>query len=147
MKDFCNAHYIGWGVDTELFRPGKSEDKKYTFFHNAGWLGTNYRKMTPSLIIAFDAVSRLLPYVTLLIHAQAELEKLPPEVINIVRNNPRITYHVETVPAPGLYHAVWDLDNDRGEAVASGVYLFMVKVKGGPEGQSAKVIKKLAIVR
>ncbi len=50
-------------------------------------------------------------------------------------------------PAPGLYHAVWDLDNDRGEAVASGVYLFMVKVKGGPESQSAKVVKKLAIVR
>ncbi len=104
VKDFCNAHYIGWGVDTELFRPGKSEDKKYTFFHNAGWLGINYRKMTPSVITAFDAVSRFLTEATLFIHAQAELEKLPPEVINIVRNNPRITYHVETVPAPGLYH-------------------------------------------
>ncbi|MEK7743435.1 MAG: hypothetical protein AAB578_03530, partial [Elusimicrobiota bacterium] len=44
-------------------------------------------------------------------------------------------------PAPGLYHAVWDLNNDRGEAVASGVYLFMVKVKGGSESQSAKVVK------
>ena len=60
--------------------------------------------MTPSVIIAFDAVSRFLTEATLFIHAQAELEKLPPEVINIVRNNPRITYHVETVPAPGLYH-------------------------------------------
>ncbi len=104
VKDICNAHYIGWGIDTDLFKPRESEDKKYTFFHNAGWLGTNYRKMTPSLIIAFDAVSRLLPNVTLLIHAQAELEKLPAEVVNMVRNNPRITYHVETVPAPGLYH-------------------------------------------
>ncbi len=104
VKDICNAHYIGWGVDTDLFRPGESKDKKYTFFHNAGWLGINYRKMTPSVIIAFDAVSRFLTEATLFIHAQAELEKLPPEVINIVRNNPRITYHVETVPAPGLYH-------------------------------------------
>lgn len=104
VKDICNAHYIGWGVDTDLFRPEESKDKKYTFFHNAGWLGINYRKMTPSVIIAFDAVSRFLTEATLFIHAQAELEKLPAEVVNIVRNNPRITYHVETVPAPGLYH-------------------------------------------
>jgi len=104
VKDFCNAHYIGWGIDTELFRPGDNEDKKYTFFHNAGWLGLNYRKMTPSVIIAFDAVSHSLPTATLFIHAQAGLEKLPAEVVNIVRNNPRITYHIETVPAPGLYH-------------------------------------------
>ena len=54
----------------------------------------------------------------------------------------------ELVPAaPGVYHARWDLTNSRGEAVASGVYLFMVKVKGGPDGQSAKVIKKLAVVK
>lgn len=104
VKDICNAHYIGWGVDTGLFRPTESEDKKYTFFHNAGWLGLNYRKMTPSVILAFVVVSRALPDVTLFIHAQAGLEKLPVEVADIVRNNPRITYHVETVPAPGLYH-------------------------------------------
>jgi glycosyltransferase involved in cell wall biosynthesis len=41
---------------------------------------------------------------TLFIHAQAELEKLPPQVVNIVRENINISYHVETVPAPGLYH-------------------------------------------
>ncbi|MBI5594896.1 MAG: hypothetical protein HY928_02280 [Elusimicrobia bacterium] len=51
------------------------------------------------------------------------------------------------VPKPGgLYHAAWDLANDRGEAVASGVYLVMVKVRGS-NGQSGKVIKKLAVVR
>ncbi|MBI5242612.1 MAG: carboxypeptidase regulatory-like domain-containing protein [Elusimicrobia bacterium] len=49
--------------------------------------------------------------------------------------------------APGVYHAQWDLKNMRGENAASGVYLFMVKVKGGPERQNAKVIKKLAVVR
>jgi len=49
-------------------------------------------------------------------------------------------------PSPGIYHAVWDLANMRGEGVASGVYLFMVKVKGS-NGQSAKVIKKLAVVK
>ncbi len=109
VKDFCNAHYIGWGVDTALFRPGVCEEKKYTYFHNAGWLGMNFRKMTPSVITAFEAVSRILSDVTLLVHAQAGLEMLPAEVVDIVRNNPRITYHVGTVPAPGLYHKGWIL--------------------------------------
>jgi hypothetical protein len=46
----------------------------------------------------------------------------------------------------GVYHADWDLTNTRGEAVASGVYLFSVKVSGG-NGQTALVTKKLAVVR
>lgn len=103
VKDFCKAYYIGWGIDTELFKP-VSNGKKYTFFHNAGWLGINYRKMTPAVILAFDALSRSNPDLTLFIHAQAELERLPPEIVHIVRNNSRITYHKETVAAPGLYH-------------------------------------------
>ena len=45
------------------------------------------------------------------------------------------------------YHASWDLANSRGQAVASGVYLVMLKVKGGTGNQSAKVIKKVAVVR
>ncbi len=104
VKDICNAFYVGWGIDTELFRPLQKEEKSYTFFHNAGWLGINYRKMTPAVILAFDTISRQNPDVTLFIHAQVELEKLPPEIVRIVHNNARITYHVETVPAPGLYH-------------------------------------------
>lgn len=47
---------------------------------------------------------------------------------------------------PGVYHADWDLTNGRGEGVASGVYLFSVKVNGG-SGQSALVTKKLAVVK
>lgn len=104
VKNFCNAYYVGWGIDTELFKPTNNSTEKYTFFHNAGWLGINYRKMTPAVILAFEAVSRYLPDATLFIHAQTALEKLPPEVLNIVNNTPRITYHVATVPAPGLYH-------------------------------------------
>ncbi|TPW20820.1 MAG: hypothetical protein FD126_1308 [Elusimicrobia bacterium] len=62
---------------------------------------------------------------------------------NLVKELPGSAF----VPKPGgLYHAVWDLTNDDGEAVASGVYLFMVKVKG-TNGQAAKVVKKLAVVR
>jgi hypothetical protein len=48
---------------------------------------------------------------------------------------------------PDLYHANWDLTNSRGEGVASGVYLVMVKVKGGTGNQTAKAVKKVAVVR
>lgn len=104
VKDFCNAYYIGWGIDTDLFKPSTCDGKKYTFFHNAGWLGINYRKMTPAVILAFDTISRYNPDATLFVHTQVELEKLPPQIVQMVRNNSQITYHVETLPAPGLYH-------------------------------------------
>lgn len=54
---------------------------------------------------------------------------------------------ISATATPGVYHYVWDLTNDRGSGVASGVYLFMVKVKGGSENQLVKVVKKLAVVR
>ena len=103
VKDICRAHYIGWGVDTDLFRPPK-EKQEHTFFHNAGWLGINFRKMTPAAIAAFDAVSKIMPHVTLFVHSQAKLDLLPPIVVDIVRNNGRIVFHEETVPVPGFYH-------------------------------------------
>ncbi len=104
VKDICNAYFIGWAVDSDVYRPRGLDDEKYTFFHNAGWLGINFRKMTPAVILAFDAISRELPDVSLLIHAQVGLEKLPREAAEIVQTNRRITYHFETIPAPGLYH-------------------------------------------
>ncbi len=103
VKNVCRAFYIGWGVDTELFRP-PSDEPEHTFFHNAGWLGINYRKMTPAVIAAFDAVSKVMPEVSLFVHSQVKIEFLPPVVVDIITNNRRIAYHVETVPAPGLYH-------------------------------------------
>lgn len=103
VKAFCAAQYIGWGVDTDLFRPA-IHDPEYTFFHNAGWLGNNYRKMTPAVIAAFDSISRLSPDFSLFVHSQVKLEMLPSIIIDIVKNNPRIIFHVETLPAPGLYH-------------------------------------------
>jgi glycosyltransferase involved in cell wall biosynthesis len=104
VKNLCPAHYIGWAIDTDLFKPVVNENRKYTFFHNAGWLGINYRKMTPAAIVAFEAVSRHLLDVTFFIHAQTALEQLPAEVARLARNNPRLSYQVETLPAPGLYH-------------------------------------------
>ncbi|MFI5345777.1 MAG: hypothetical protein ACHQ51_05330 [Elusimicrobiota bacterium] len=56
----------------------------------------------------------------------------------------------EIVMAPGsgagVYHGDWDLTNSRGQGVASGVYIFSVKVSGG-NNQSALVTKKLAVVK
>ncbi len=103
VKNICSAYYIGWGVDTDLFKPN-NEEPEFTFFHNAGWLGINYRKMTPAVIAAFDSISRVLPNFNLFIHSQVKLEMLPPVVTDIVRKNPNIVFHEETVPAPGLYH-------------------------------------------
>jgi flagellar hook assembly protein FlgD len=45
------------------------------------------------------------------------------------------------------YHAPWDLTNSRGQAVASGVYLVMVKVNDGTGNPLAKVVKKVAVIR
>ena len=104
VKDVCPAHYIGWAVDSTLFRPRDDGGKKFTFYHNAGWLGINFRKNTPAAIVAFAAISRHLPDIDLLVHSQVPLEYLPPEIGAIVQMTPRITYHVETVPAPGYYH-------------------------------------------
>ena len=103
VRSFCSAHYVGWAVDTVLFHPPE-EIPPYTFFHNAGWLGINYRKMTPAAVVAFDAISKSIPEITLFIHSQAGLDKMPATIVNIIKENPRITYHIETVPAPGLYH-------------------------------------------
>jgi glycosyltransferase involved in cell wall biosynthesis len=104
VRNFCAAHYVGWAVDGRVFKPDAATSDKAVFFHNAGWLGINFRKMTPAAILAFDAVSRRFPECSLFVHAQCELAKLPSQVVEIVQRNPRIEYHVATVPAPGLYH-------------------------------------------
>jgi glycosyltransferase involved in cell wall biosynthesis len=104
IEKWCKAYYIGWGIDTELFKPAPIENKEYTFFHNAGWLGINYRKMTPAVILAFDAISKTDKNLSLLVHSQVEMEKLPDSVAKIVRENPKIDFRVQTVGSPGLYH-------------------------------------------
>jgi len=103
VKEVCRAYYMGWGVDTDLFRPPTNKPE-FTFFHNAGWLGINFRKMTPAAIAAFNAISKVMPHVSLFVHSQAKLDLLPPIIADIVRDNPRIVFHEETLPAPGLYH-------------------------------------------
>lgn len=104
VRDVCRAVYVGWCVDTDVFRPRRAIEPRATFFHNAGWLGINYRKMTPAAILAFDAVKHALPHATMFIHAQVGPEKLPPSTQRILARQKGITYHVETLPPPGHYH-------------------------------------------
>lgn len=62
---------------------------------------------------------------------------------NLVKEIP--DSQISRVAAP-VYRAAWDLSNSAGRPVTPGVYHVMVKIKGGDD-QSAKVIKKLAVVR
>jgi len=64
----------------------------------------------------------------------------------LVREIPGSAIAAAPASGPGVYHYVWDLTNSRGQAVASGVYLFYVKIKGS-DGTVVKVVKKLAVVR
>ena len=63
---------------------------------------------------------------------------------NVVREIPGSQINAAAAP---IYRVDWDLNNSRGQAVASGVYSVMVKIRGGSENQTAKVIKKVAVVR
>ncbi len=104
VKDACSAVYVGWTVDSSLFTPRQDDGERHTFFHNAGWLGTNFRKMTPAAILAFDAMSPLVPDASFFIHFQSARDRLPQPAQDILESNPRIHTHFGTVPAPGLYH-------------------------------------------
>lgn len=101
VKNYCNAYYIGWYIDTNLFQP-KYNNQEYTFFHNAGWVGANYRKMTPLLIEAFDELSKNFNY-TLLIHSQLSIDKYPQKSQKIINENSKITFIEKTISPPGLY--------------------------------------------
>lgn len=104
VKDHCKAHYMGWAVDAELFRP--ADAAMFTFFHNAGWLGLNYRKNTPAAVKAYCQMLEEWGGVEpgLFIHAQVDWDKLPSETQRLIHGEETICYFNETVPAPGKYH-------------------------------------------
>jgi 1,2-diacylglycerol 3-alpha-glucosyltransferase len=105
LKDIAPSYFISWGLDSTLFKPLlESEQKDFTFFHNAGWGGVGYRKMTPYVVRAFDEISKINPSLSLLVHSQAELKKYPGETRKIIKRNQRISFIQKTIPAPGLYH-------------------------------------------
>jgi glycosyltransferase involved in cell wall biosynthesis len=68
------------------------EARKFTFVHNAGWLGINFRKGTPETILAFDSLSRKYPDITLAVFSQAPRDKLPANVQEVLAANGRIEW-------------------------------------------------------
>ncbi len=105
LKDIAPSYFISWGVASTLFKPFlEPEEKDFTFFHNAGWGGVGYRKMTPYVVRAFDEISKTNPSFSLLIHSQLELKKYPRETQKIIKRNQRISFIEKIIPAPGLYH-------------------------------------------
>lgn len=109
VKDYCPAYYIGWAVDTELFRPQR-ECAPFTFFHNAGWLGNNYRKGTPSAVEAYCQMLEKWAWPGigpsepgLFIHAQVDWDKLPKDTQCLIHATGSLYYFNATVPAPGKY--------------------------------------------
>ena len=113
------AHYLPWGTDVKLFRPGEKDGAdldKLVFFSSSGY--SPDRKGADVLIRAFARLSA--PDIKLLIHTQADLRiffpDLGPEIDKLVKTG-RLEVIQESVPAPGLYH--------RGD-----VYCYLSKLDG-----------------
>jgi glycosyltransferase involved in cell wall biosynthesis len=103
FKGFKNAHYIEWGVDTNLFTFSHALDK-CTFFHSAGWGGINYRKCTPQVIDAFYDLHTIIPD-NLFLHTQRDaFPKTTISKIQELEDKKRLTMHVGSVSWPGLYN-------------------------------------------
>jgi hypothetical protein len=48
---------------------------------------------------------------------------------------------------PHIYRFLWDCKNSSGKGVASGIYIYMVEVKEKSNGETKKVIKRMAVIR
>ena len=109
-------------------------------------LGFVFDPLPEASVFAFPNPARTattIRFVTALAPLEADIV-IFDLVGNVVREIPGSQINSASAP---IYRAVWDLNNSRGQAVASGVYSVMVKIKGGSENQKAKVIKTVAVVR
>ncbi len=101
--------HIGWGIPDNVPYRG-DEAPQYDFFHNAGWLGINFRKGTDLVLQAFShLVSHEHTKASLLVHAQVPMQAMVDTGVmtqefydNVDRSI--LTWRHETVPPPGLYH-------------------------------------------
>ena len=97
---------IGWGIPDNMPYLGNYWSK-YDFFSNQGWLGINLRKGVDLLIKAMWLMVACGLKNSLLIHAQAPMEMLPKEILDMasdLEHSGLLTWRTETVPPPGLYH-------------------------------------------
>jgi len=98
--------HIGWGVQPSTLHLG-DETPKYDFFHNAGWLGINFRKGTDIVIRALSRLFYAGSRYTTLIHSQVPIHSLTSEIYLIachLERNGALEWRHDTVPVPGLYH-------------------------------------------
>ncbi len=105
FRDHPGAIFIQWGTDVELFKPSRFYPDRcgsdtVSFFHSAGWGGTNLRKGTDLLVEAFGKVKG---NAKLVIHSQVPVEKYG-RTARLIEGDDRIEFIEKTVPAPGLYH-------------------------------------------
>lgn len=92
-----NAWHVPWGVDLSEFKTSSIQPDHF-FMHNCGF--NPYRKGTDLLVDAFQKLQT--DEATLFIHSQRELADFPELEVQ-VKNDPRITWHIEDVAPPGLY--------------------------------------------
>lgn len=99
------TRHIAWGLHPSIAYLG-DQTPAYDFFHNAGWLGINFRKGTDLVIQAFDKLTGPRGRYSLLVHAQ-----VPSQMLSSIESlalgmlmERGLTWRHETVPSPGLYH-------------------------------------------
>lgn len=102
VKDHPGATWIGWGINPEIYNADRWTGE-YHFFHNAGYLGINWRKGTDLVIQAFACLKRVHPHASLLIHSQVPLEHYPQALQELIKEY-SVGFVGETLPPPGLYH-------------------------------------------
>ncbi|MDO8734989.1 MAG: fibronectin type III domain-containing protein, partial [Elusimicrobiota bacterium] len=66
---------------------------------------------------------------------------------NIAGELVRVAENSEITATPPVYKFVWDLKNEDGDDVASGVYIYILDLKETDTGEKATVKKKLAIIK
>ena len=97
--------FVPWGTDINLFKPKGMDNvdpQTLMFFHSAGF--NPGRKGTDFVLMAF---SQLSGNAKLIIHSQVELTHYFPklkDMIEKLKNEGKLIYIKDTVPAPGLYH-------------------------------------------
>jgi len=75
--------------------------------------------------------------------AEIKIYDIAGELVREIKDN-----EIDKVDAPiSIYRFLWDCKNNSGKEVASGIYIYMVEVKEKSNGETKKVIKRMAVIR
>jgi hypothetical protein len=73
--------------------------------------------------------------------AEVKIYNIAGELVRKVKDT-----EIDKADAP-IYKFLWDCKNTSGKEVASGIYIYIVEVKEKSNGETKKVIKRMAVVR